>query len=96
MVAFLSISITIKRYALVNPALFSTPKQPKPTSAINWELCVLCQTVTDETLQCPARSLKLPIGSDYMSLAESLNQFKDPGFVPMGRDVEKLDKGIGI
>ena len=73
-----------------------TPKQPKPTSAINWELCVLCQTETDETLQFPARSPKLPVGSGYMSLAENLNQFKDLGIVPMDLDVEKLDKGIDI
>ena len=63
MVVFLSMSITMKRHALVNPALSSTPKQPKATSAINWELCVLCQTETDETLQCPARSSNLPINN---------------------------------
>ena len=89
-------SITIKRHALVNPALSSTPKQPKTTSAINWKLCVLCQTETDETLQCPARSSKLLVGSGYMSLAENLNQFKDLGIVPMNLDVEKLDEETGI
>ena len=89
-------SITMKQHALVNPALSSTSKQPKATSAINWKLCVLCQTETDETLQCPARSSKLPVGSGYMLLAENLNQFKDLGIVPMDLDVEKLDKGIGI
>ena len=88
--------ITIKRHALVNPALSSTPKQPKATSALNWEQCVLCQTETDETLQCPARSLKLPVGSGCMSLAENLNQFKDLGIVPINLDVEKVDEGIGI
>ena len=75
MVVFLSVSITMKRHALVNPALSSTPKQPKATSAINWELCVLCQTETDETSQCPARSSKLPVGSGYMSLAVALYQW---------------------
>ena len=96
MVVFLSMSITMKRHALVHPALSSTPKQPKATSAINWELCVLCHTETDETLQCPARSSKLPVGSGYMLLAENLNQFKNRGIVPMDLDVEKLDEGIGI
>ena len=94
MVVFLSMSITMKRHALVNPALSSTPKQPKATSAINWELCVLCQTETDETLQCLARSSKLPVGSGYMSPAENLNQFKDLGIIPMDLDVEKLDEGL--
>ena len=89
-------SNTMKRHALFNPALCSTPKQPKATSAINWKLCFLCQTETDETLQCPARSLKLPVGSGCMLLAESLNQFKDLGIIPMDLDVEKLDEGIGI
>ena len=96
MVVFLLMSITMKRHALVNLALSSTPKQLKPSSAINWELCVLCRTETDETLQFPARSSKLPIGSGYMSVAENLNQFKDLGIVPMDLDVEKLDEGIGI
>ena len=72
MVVFLSMSIMIKQHALVNPALSFTPKHPKPTTAINWELCVLCRTETDETLQCTARSSKLPVGSGYMSLAENL------------------------
>ena len=44
----------------------------------------------------PTRSSKLPVGSDYMSLAENLNQFKDLGIVPMDLDVEKLNQGIGI
>ena len=96
MVVFLSMSITMKGHALVNPALSSTPKQPKPTSAINWLQCVLFQTETDETLQCPARYSKLPVGSGYTSLAENLNQFKDLGIAPMDLDVEKLNEGIGI
>ena len=61
MVVFLSMSITIKWHALVNPALSSTPKQLKATSAINWELCVLCQTETDETLQCPLGLQSFPL-----------------------------------
>ena len=73
MVVFLLMSITMKRHALVDPALSSTSKQPKPSSAINWEPCVLCQIETDESLQFPARSSKLPFGSSYMSLAENLN-----------------------
>ena len=89
-------SNTMKRHALVNPALSSTPKQPKPSSAINWELCVLCQTATNEILQCPARSSKLSVGSGYMSLAENLNQFKDLSILPKDLDVEKLDEGISI
>ena len=96
MVVFRSISITIKRHAVVNPALSSTLKQPKPTSALNRELCVFCQTETNEALQCPARSSKLPVGSGYMSLADNLSQFKDLGIIPLDLDVEKLDKGIGI
>ena len=72
MVVFLLMSFTMKWHALVNPALSSIPKQPKVTSAINWELCVLCQTETDETLQCLARSSKFPVGSGYISLVENL------------------------
>ena len=96
MVVFLSTSITMKRHALVNPALSSTTKQPKPSFAINWELCVLCETETGEALQCPTRSSKLSVGIGNMSPAENLKQFKDLGIVPMDLDVEKLNKGIGI
>ena len=93
---FLLFSITMKRHALVNPVVFSTPKQPKSSSAINWILRALCQTEADETLQCTARSSRLPVGSGYMSLAKNLNQFKDLGITPIDLDVEKLDEGIGI
>ena len=89
-------SVKRKQHVLVDPALTSTPNQPKSSYAINWELCVLCQTATDDALQCPARSSKPPVGSGYISLAENLNQFKDLGSVPMDLDHQILDEGTGI
>ena len=83
-------SVKRKQHVLVDPALTSTPNQTKPSYAINWELCVLCQTATDDALQCPARSSKAPVGSGYISLAENL------GSVPMDLDLQILDEGTGI
>ncbi len=42
-------------------------------------------------LECPARSLKAPIGSGYKSLAEHLVQFKMHDL-----DIRRLDDGDGI
>ena len=55
------------------------PKQPCNT---NWGICVLCQEVTREALQCPARSTKVPIGSGYISLARHLIEFRAHGHMP--------------
>ena len=69
---------------------------PKQACTTNWAICVLCQQVTQEALQCPARSSKAPIGSGYTSLAQHLLQFKAHGHMPMNVDVERLDDGDGL
>ncbi len=68
---------------------------PKKVCTINWAICVLCQLVKGEALQCPARSSKAPIGSGYASLAQLL-QFKAHGHVPMDLDIERLDEDDGM
>ena len=74
-----------KRHVVIHA---STPA-PKQACTTNWAICVLCQQVTREALQCPARSSKAPIGSGYTSLAQHLLRFKALGHVPM--DIERLD-----
>ncbi len=64
-----------KRHELIH---VGTPA-PKKVCTINWAICVLCQLVKGEALQCPARSSKAPIGSGYASLAQHLLQFKAHG-----------------
>lgn len=57
----------------------------------------MCQTDTPgESLQCPLRSTKGPIGSGYASLAEDLLRFQDLQHMPMNLQVERLDDGNGV
>ena len=81
-----------KRYVVIDAC---TPA-PKQACTTNWAICVLCQRVTREALQCPARSCKAPIGSGYTSLAQHLLQFKAHGHMPMDVAVEQLDEGDGL
>ena len=63
------------------------------TEDINWNLCVLCQQSSEESLQCPARSKRVDVGVGYKSLEESKLPF---GIVPLNLNPEKLDNGSGI
>ena len=81
-----------KRHALIHAG---TPA-PRKVCTTNWAICVLCQQVKREALQCPARSSKMLIGIGYASLAQHLLQFKAHGHMPMDHDVEKLDEGDGM
>ena len=57
-----------KHHILIDPAKPSTFKQSRPPPITNWELCILCQAETGETLQCPLRSTMKPSGVGYASL----------------------------
>ena len=85
-----------KRHILVDTASPCMPKQPKTPTATNWGLCALCQTDTNEPLQCPARTTKPPIGRGYVTLAENLLQFQELGHMPMHLDLGRLDSGGGL
>ena len=73
-----------KRHALIHAV---TPA-PRKVCTTNWAICVLCQQVKREALQCPARSSKTLIGSGYASLVQHLLQFKAHGHTPMDLDVD--------
>ena len=85
-----------KRHILVDPTHPSTSKRSKPPPSTNWDICVLCQVVTDESLQCPLKSTKQPVGSGYTSLAEDLLRFQTLQHMPMDLNLERLDDGDGI
>lgn len=59
-------------------------------------MCILCQIVTNESLQCPLRSTKQTNGSGYASLAEDLCRFQALQHIPMNLNLERLDDGDGI
>ena len=85
-----------KRHSLMDPTQPSSSKQSKPPPSTNWDICVLCQVVTDEPLQCPLRNKrKQSVGSGYVSLAEDL-QFRTLQHMPMDLNLEQLDDGDGM
>ncbi|KAI4830182.1 hypothetical protein KUCAC02_001832 [Chaenocephalus aceratus] len=80
----------------IDPTQPSTSKQSKPPPSTNWNICVLCQVVTDEYLQCPFRSTKQPIDRGYASLAEDILRFHILQHMPMDLNLERLDDVNGI
>lgn len=85
-----------KRLHLIDPTQPSTSKLSKPSPSTNWDTCVLCQIVTDESLQCPLRSTKRTVGSGYASLAEDILRFQTLQHMPINIDLERLNDGDGI
>ena len=62
----------------------------------DWDLCVLCQRVTPENLQCPHETKRNDKGAGYASLANSLQQFYDIGQLPSSVHFSELDDGSGV
>ena len=85
-----------KRHILFDPETPPAPKRPKQKFPTNWELCVICQESTAETLQCPQRSTKQPIGIGYVTFAEDLIRFVGLENIPLDLDLSRLDDGQGI
>ena len=89
-----------KRHSLVDPRTqpsASSSKQSEPAPSTNWDICVLCQEVTDEPLQCPLRNTKKQsVGSGYVSLAEDLARFRTLQHMPMDLNLERLNDEDGI
>ena len=53
------------------------------SSSINWEKCILCQEVKNESLTCPANSKRKRSDTDgYTTLAKLLEGFNDIGHLP--------------
>lgn len=63
---------------------------------INWDLCVLCQNVKTECLQCPNNSTRNDRGAGYKSLEESIMQFNAIGELNATVRLNELDEGSGI
>ena len=84
-----------KRHVLIYPTQPS-PKRSKPPTSTDWDICVLCQISTHETLQCPLRSTKQHVGSGYASLEEDLIRFQTLQRMPMDISLERLNDGDGI
>ena len=57
--------------------------------AFDWNLCILCQTNTQEPLICPAKR----DGVGYKYVAENMREFKRLGHYPFLVPVPKLSEG---
>ena len=56
-----------KMYQLINPGL-SGPSEKTISQSTDWTKYIVCQTVTDERLQCPADMKRSDIDWDIPSL----------------------------
>lgn len=63
---------------------------------VNWQLCILCQTCTNEPVQCPAKSKRSDIGAGYKYVSEQIKEFTDLDEFPFKLDVAELDIDPGI
>ena len=52
--------------------------------SINWNLCILCQNISSESLQCPAHSKRKDVGAGYHTLAEHYTILQDLQQLPIG------------
>ena len=82
-----------RRFKLVDATVASTSQQAAHT---NWELCVICQEQTTESLTSPAHSKRQDIGRGYKSLAANLVKFNELGKLPRTLQLERIDEGQGI
>ena len=64
----------------------------------DWDKCCLCQRVTTEALQCPAKSKRLDIGvgQGYSTLYANIKRFSELCELPIPVDLDRLDEGNGI
>ena len=82
-----------KRFKLVDTWEASTSQQPADT---NWDLCVICQEETAESLTSSLHSRRKDIGKGYQSLAENLVTFDELGKLPRTLQLDRMDEGQGI
>jgi len=73
-------------------------ENPAPLTPVNWDLCILCQEIKREVLQCPNESKRPDRGAGYKSFADNLRGFVDLGEVPaaISQRLSTLDEGNGI
>ena len=68
-----------EQFQLVDPCVASTPKQRYES---NWDLWVLRQEETTESLTFPAQSKRSDVGRGYTTLAQNLVMFNELGKLP--------------
>ena len=86
-----------KSFKEINPFQSTqTISSEEPERTFDWSLCILCQSITKESLQCPARSKRLDLGAGCKSIAENLQGFFAIGALPFDVTQNQLDDGSGL
>lgn len=85
-----------KKFELKGDTLKASTSQS--TTTIDWDLCVICQQNTSESLISPLQSKRKSVGKGYHSLAENLMKFKELGNLPktLQSQLDTIDEGQGI
>ena len=73
-----------------DPARFEESKD------IDWKLCILCRTESNENLVCPANSKSKDVGAGYELLGLSLSQPEQLDVKPFDIEFCELDNGESI
>jgi len=78
------------KHQMASPHIFGPSKD---TQLTDWYRCIICQTVTDENLQCPAESKRTDGGAGYISFSENLAHFRELDSIPVtaALDIQQLD-----
>ena len=82
-----------KKFQLVDTFEQRTPTTPPET---NWQLCLVCQEETTESLVCPVLSKCRDPGSGYTTMAANLVKFDELGKLPRTVQLQRLDEGQGV
>ena len=74
------------------------PGPSKDTELTDWNRCIICQTVTDENLQCPAESKRTDGGAVQISFSENLVRFQELDSIPVAvaLDIRRLGEANGV
>ncbi|XP_045131595.1 uncharacterized protein LOC123516404 [Portunus trituberculatus] len=73
-----------------------SPEPSQDAQITNWNKCIICQTDTDENLQCPAESRRTDQGAGYITFSENLARFHELDSIPVTLDIRRLDEGKGV
>lgn len=76
-----------KIHKVADPRRSETPATHVST---NWDICVLCQTITSEILHCPADSKRGTDGKGYAKMAENITGFIEIGCLPKTVNISDL------
>ncbi len=85
-----------KKIKLVDSRAPSSSSEKSSVATTNWELCVLCQVETPESLTSPACSKRKDVGRTYEALAENLMKFNALGILPTTLQLDRIDERQGI